>query len=150
MIGKLDGISPEYVAGYFDGEGSVTIVKVKPKRSTQNPYHSLYVHIGSVNPTPLILIKERWGGSLTPSQSPIPNRKLNWNWVLTANLAGRFLKDILPHLTIKSQQAEIGILIDESNKDNDFRRGNPITREVIAFREGLKLELNRLNKRGAK
>lgn len=148
-MGNLDGISAEYVAGFFDGEGSISIIKNKPESVNQHFYYVLRVHVGNVNPIVLIKLKERWGGSLSLKSPPInTNAKPCWNWNVSTNRAVAFLRDILPYLMLKGEQAKLGLELDNSHKTNKFGGRRKSTKEALDYREHLRSKLMLLNKRG--
>lgn len=141
-------ISNEYAAGFFDGEGCVSISKCKPGKPTRNIRYELFVQVPGTNPAPMKLMKERWGGSLKPYKQKNPKHKIGWRWLLSAKMATRFLLDVLPHLVIKRPVAEVGLALSESHRLEKVCRNRPMTQGVLDYREGLYIKTRKLNKRG--
>lgn len=96
-----------YMAGFFDGEGSISIMR----RAKGKPYW-LRVQLGQANKWILQLIQFQFGGSLFHNR-PRENRREAWQWSASANIAMGFLKCILPYLKLKKGEAEIAIHFQE-------------------------------------
>lgn len=98
-------VSLEYIAGFFDGEGSIGIYHRKGRgfhlRTQLVQNHSQNM-IEIYN-----YLVENYGGNLSSSISITGKQKLNWQ--LNADKAVRFLNDICPHLRLKQDQALIAI-----------------------------------------
>lgn len=98
-------MTPEYVAGLFDGEGYVTI-DVSTHRSGRK-YHRVIVSIANTDRRPLDKLLSQYGGFLTNQPS---KGKRAWRWSTSNKTAIEFLKNIYPHLIIKKEQASVAIL----------------------------------------
>lgn len=98
-------LSPEYVAGFFDGEGCVNITVRGKFRQV-----SLRVMIVNTEPMILALLHTRYGGQL-----PGPRQDLKKHWkpfrqlVLTGYKAIRFLEDIAPFAILKKPQIDLAL-----------------------------------------
>jgi hypothetical protein len=145
---KLGNLSTEdlaYIAGFFDGEGSVTIHEnFRPSPRGKSPNHTLQVSIGNTDPQVLNWIHGIFGGSLTFRKSTKLNHRDMTQWVARSNGAAIFLKIIIPFLRMKNKQAEVGISF-QSEKGR--YRKNQLTKEEIEFREGKRAEIRLLNGR---
>jgi len=112
---NLEIPSLEYLAGLFDGEGSIFIT------STTNKYgkHHLYLRVGIniTNKYIPTLYHNRFGGNIgtIPSRG---NRKIQWYWRVSGEDADNFIKTIQPYLLIKKYQAQIAI--DFYNNKDDY------------------------------
>ena len=89
-----------YLAGFFDGEGCVTITWVK------NMPGRLLVKIGNTNEHIIKLIGKWFKGSIT-HQKGKGNSKDSWHYQTCNGNAVMFLKAIYPHLLIKKEQAHM-------------------------------------------
>lgn len=91
-------ISTEYAAGFFDGEGSITLMKPPPWGAVR----ILRVVVVQNDRRPLDLFMERWGGHV---------RQLRkcYQWQVATVKATSFLEDVLPHLIVKHYQAELAL-----------------------------------------
>lgn len=94
-----------YAAGFFDGEGSVTLAK--PNSSYPN-YVLLRVDIGQTSKPVLDWFQEVWGGAIHYRNA---NRgrsvKENWQWYISGVRAQVFLIDVLPYLKVKQDSVTI-------------------------------------------
>ena len=102
--------SKSYIAGLFDGEGSIYIQKSVRKRST---VYALSVRLhNSYSPAIEFCVRETGLGKRVPMKrgSSTPKYyKPMWAWSLKGREAEAVLKMMLPYLIIKRKQAELGI-----------------------------------------
>ena len=106
--------SLKYVAGFFDGEGSVCISR--SKRKDRLVEYVFFVGIGNTYFPVLEFLKGRFGGSLHLNLSS-KKRKATYKpflqWAISGKKAKRFLEQILPFLIVKKAQAKVGIAFQE-------------------------------------
>ena len=97
-----------WAAGFFDGEGYVSIVARNTKGNSKQ-YRHQYIRIGinHVDPRPLQKFQQLFGGQLTESKQVIGNRKPRWQWILTCEQAKQFLTIVRPYLINKDIVADI-------------------------------------------
>ena len=105
--GDTEGLPPlPYVAGFFDGEGSIGIYK-----NGKTWGRTLRVQITqTVSPQATALLaamRDRWGGSLSPFNKEL--RRAAWNWQASANNGYVFLRDVRPWLLLKADQADVAL-----------------------------------------
>ena len=97
-------LSVPYVAGFFDGEGSIGIYS-----NGQRWGRTLRVQVTqTVTPQSTILLtamRERWGGSLCPFNKEL--RRNARNWQASARSGYLFLLEIRPWLLLKADQADV-------------------------------------------
>lgn len=96
-------LTPEYCAGFFDGEGSVYAAIRKGKNPT------IVVCISNTNLEVLEAHKDTYGGSIAKRKNIKPRHKQQWQWVLAAKMARPFLILIHPFLIIKKDVVEEAI-----------------------------------------
>jgi hypothetical protein len=127
-LSELDRV---YLAGLFDGEGSVSIIS-----------GCLRITITNRNADVLRWIQGVYGGGLNSRPDGWrPGWRENHCLTITTRKAARFLADVLPFLRIKKAQAEIGLLVQSSTKWG----GRADRSEWFQKREMLRQELLRLN-----
>ena len=107
------GLSLEYIAGIFDGEGCV---------STNGARGYLFVHIACSNDTVLTGVSELFGGCISTRANG------NKTWTATTQSAKRFLVAILPYLIIKRQVAEVGIALASRPKESPLHPEREVLR----------------------
>lgn len=120
-------LSNEYIAGFFDGEGSIMI----------EPTHNYFlkVSIGNNNKEILEEIQKIFCGTISLAKR-YDNNKNSYIWVVKCKKAENFLKDILPFLKIKQEHAILGLELR-----NKLRNSKRITmgikrnflKEIIQF-----------------
>jgi len=117
-----------YIAGLFDGEGSVSIGCSRQGRT--NWAFIPQVSVGNNFKLILETLKEEFGGYLCP----VGNGRC-WAWHLPGKQAKDFLLAILPALIIKRKQAEVLVDFIEAQQQYreraDFRR--PPKKAVRAY-----------------
>jgi len=125
-----------YIAGLFDGEGSVSISKIKNKSGKS---YSLKVKISMTNPEALKLCSRLFGKKFFPGQRAEKNHAVSYTWQLTGQRAGSFLKAIRPFLLVKAQDADIGLRFFQSYWQPKGPKSVTFQREAVG--ERLKAEL---------
>ncbi|KKN48919.1 hypothetical protein LCGC14_0648170 [marine sediment metagenome] len=97
-----------YVAGLFDGDGTVVISYNSEKRR----YQQLVVSVSNTFVPVLGKLKSIYGGSIDSLGQPRRNlrAKFCYQWKLTGRQKQLcFLQDILPYVIIKRQRVELGL-----------------------------------------
>lgn len=107
-----------WTAGFFDGEGSVSISirqrKKKPYRGC-NDIHTLVVRVANTHKGCLDRLAQAFGGKVY-KQKVREGCKQQWQWLVQSKLAREFLEEVLPYLYVKKRQAEIGLELEETRK----------------------------------
>src|SRR5882672_7301041 len=105
-------LSLDYLAGFFDGEGSVSIIRTLPKRRRErgwNPHYYLRVAVSGTDPRIVNAFCDRFGGSVHFVERRSERHSPVYVWVAQQNIAEGFLSQIVGLLEIKHQDAEIGL-----------------------------------------
>lgn len=140
----LSDVDLAYIAGFFDGEGSITIHQNwRPSPRGKSPNHTLQVSIGNTDPSILIWLHANFGGSLVSRQSRPRHRDVT-QWTVRAASALPFLVAIRPFLRMKKRQADVAI---EYQKTKSMRGPIRVTPEDIQWREAQRETLRQLNGR---
>ena len=108
-----------YMAGIFDGEGSICLRRVARKGMHQ--CYLLEVSVGNTNEWIIQQFKFAFGGFAGVNRHGTKNHQVYWQWSLAAIKAGDFLKIIYPYLKIKKPQAELAIKFQEQKTGRRFR-----------------------------
>jgi hypothetical protein len=143
-----------YLAGYFEGEGTITI-KEQPNKAMKNrDKHSrvLFIQVGNTEPEICELYYLLWGGSYKKeSRTSIRNSKPIYLWKIHARSALPFLKKILPYLKTnrKKELALLCIAFQEHKKwgglNKDKRNDNE---EYHKFDDDILGKVRALNHKG--
>ncbi len=134
-----------YIAGFFDGEGSVTIHEnCKPSPRGKSPNHTLQVSIGNTDPSILVWIQKEFGGSLTNRPAPNERSKAVTQWTVRARSAFPFLLAIEPFVRMKKPQIQKAIEFQSSKSMVGPKR---VSSEVLVWREAQRQIIRKLNGR---
>lgn len=125
-----------YVAGFFDGEGSINISR--RQRKSFSPEHSLTVAIGQRDGETLDWIQEHFGGNLHQVK-----RDGSYTWYCGNQKALAFLKELFPFLRYKKPQAQLAISFYEGGKRD---RGRAIPADELERRERIREEMKMLHR----
>lgn len=125
-----------YTAGFFDGEGSISITA--RVRKTHNTEHRLWIAVGQKDGATLDWLKDLFGGQVYTVK-----RDGSFYWVMTNNVAYNFLKQILPYLQYKKIQAELAI---EFCEGYSFLKRQPLPPEELERREKIRQQMKLLKK----
>jgi hypothetical protein len=136
-----DKIFLAWAAGFFDGEGCVL---VNPRGNGK--FHSLFTSVTQQDPTALHLLKQRFGGNVTPDKTATSDsyeRKrgavLVWRWKASSVEAHAFLKSIEPYVVVKAEQVRVALEFPAVG--TRFCINNPIPEHVRAKREQVMIAL---------
>lgn len=101
-------LSNQYIAGLFDGEGSVSLQCGVRKDRKGRDYHYCYpaVRIANGNRRVLELVRGRFGGTIQ-TYKILPPRRQNYALHMGGRRGRVFLETIMPHLIIKRTVAWI-------------------------------------------
>lgn len=131
-----------WAAGFFDGEGSINIIKGTNGKGTS--YYALSVEVAQVDPRPLQYLKENWGGTVRVVDSKNPNWNVAYRWTIRSKAAESFLRDIRPWLRVKGEQADIALefrSIKSKHIKAKIGRGSSVDHDANFARQTLKKSL---------
>lgn len=141
-MNDLTEIQKAYIAGFFDGEGCVTILKAPPSGKSRTAVYSLTVIISQNGDIPIVELVELTGVGSIHEHTQSPGA---YNWQIRSKEARDFLVAILPYLKSKKEQAEIAI--EYQNKQthkNSTGRGYTVPQNLIDEKEAYYLQLQNL------
>ncbi len=137
---KLPPTTLAYIAGLFDGEGSVCIIKTKPAKRHSAPMYSLRVDISNQDTNALYFVKNTFNvGGVNQS------RGYDYKWNTANRSAAIFLKVLLPYLIIKKDKAILGIGFQETINKEYHGYLNRLSQSQIDEREKLRQRMLTLN-----
>ncbi len=122
-----------YLAGFFDGEGSINLLT--RKRNKWNTEYQITVAIGQKDGATLDWIKDNFGGNVY-----LVKRDGSFFWACSNRQAKLFLEKLLPYLRYKKPQAELALTYFE------YVRTNPISEKELVRRENIRQGLMNLKK----
>ena len=97
-------VTPQWLAGFFDGEGTVDI-RIAKTHGGKYMRFELRVQVAQRDRAPLRLIQDQYGGSIQGSHCGM--------WVATGATALTFLRAIAPYSVCKADQIAVGIRFQE-------------------------------------
>lgn len=140
-----------YIAGFFDGEGCVTIYPWQQAyKDTIYRRHLLTVLISNVDREVLDELAAQYGGQVVPHNvKGREGRRQVWQWRLKGPHCRRFLLEIQPFVRVKRRQVHVGLRYTETLWECHGKSRNlKIPREWVTLRDQLYAELRWLNGRG--
>jgi len=105
-----------WAAGFFDGEGCIVIrKKLKRKADPEHPHnHFLFVHVSNTQRAPLDEFVALWGGGIVINhRRSEANSRPCWRWQSSTRQAAAALRDMLPYLVVKREEAEVALAFQE-------------------------------------
>ena len=141
--GPAKAIEAAYVAGLFDGEGSVSIASARAQHGTF-PQYWLFLNITNTDEGLIAYLRERFGGFVTSARQRQAHHRPCWKWTLQSEKAVEFLRLIRPHVRIKGPQIDLALEFQRRKRRWHHKH---LTAEVIEQRANLKRALSALNSR---
>lgn len=134
-----------WAAGFFDGEGYVTIQYGYTKNPNGKRYHrhTLRIGINHVAPEPLYEMQRLFGGSIEKQslESVRGNRHPRHRWVANCGTAAEALKRMMPYFKNKTSVAELGLELQNTMQENKKQ----VSEETLLYRAMLKEKITHLN-----
>lgn len=133
-----------WAAGFFDGEGFVTIQHGYSKCPKGVKYfrHSLRIGINHVAIEPLLEMQRLFGGKINKQRINlvVGNRKQRHQWLLNCKEAENALRRLLPYLKNKQSVAELGLELQST-----MGTTKKVSEDLILYRSLLKEKIQHLN-----
>ena len=111
MTRELTQTEVAYLAGIFDGEGCISIMRrhcYRPRLGRVVKDYSIHVRVGNTSAQLLDWIAERVGGAIY-SQKVVGNRQKAWHWHLGKRDAAEYLRLIRPYVIVKTRQIDLAL-----------------------------------------
>lgn len=139
--------SIEYLAGLFDGEGSINIT---PRYSNDVRRGRLYLQValGNTDVRACRFYKAAFGGAAYLNQKATDRHLAYWIWTVNSRKAASALKAMLPYLRIKKVQARHALAFADHMARTG--QGHRITPRAAAFRQRCRERLIALHGYGSR
>jgi len=136
-----DELTLAYLAGLFEGEGTITISRNGDRRA-------LRCKVAMTCPDPPVLFHSIWGGSLRTSTRGRRSSDLQPEviWEISARKAILFLDDISPYF--RMERNHLRVQVARSFQSTMRHRGRHRTRQDIEVQEHFCLLMRGLNRLG--
>ena len=137
--------SLEYVAGFFDGEGSIGIYK--NKRNTYFLRTQVTQNINKETSELFVFLTNKFGGNLAKMRMECYRNGEVYNWQLNGKKAKTFLEKLIPFLHVKKEQAELAVAWqnyhpepsrDEKGRMKKGKRDDPVDLGISKLLKQLK------------
>ena len=122
-----------YLAGLFDGEGYVGIVKAGQRKDTSGIY-SANLFFGNTSKYVVQLWQNTFGGIIHTENPRNKRCKPFYRWEIRGTFALPILKELLPYTLIKRPQLEVAIHFLE-NVTPRSKGAKKLTEKDLALRE---------------
>lgn len=115
---QLTEVEKAYIAGFFDGEGTITLRKARRKTDPSRYSISPFLIVGNTHEGVINWLRETTGiGIVYGGTKPFKDYwARTWRWQVISNQARVLLVDLLPYLIIKKEEAEIVINFPKMEK----------------------------------
>lgn len=137
-----------YAAGIIDGEGCIRIVTRKP-RNGKSTQHSLMLQVAQKDGILMDWLYGVFGGMVYLKNKKTDGTDWIYEWRVMENKAAEVLKQILPFLTVKKHQAELGLRF-QTHKTGAGNYGDgrfkPLSEHELHLRDNLAKEISELKK----
>lgn len=148
-------MSPEYLAGFFDGEGCIDCQRMYPGTGRSRFYVRPRVRVAQANSGRVVLeeLQRQFGGNITNRKAINERQQASASWeFLDKQGIITMLTSMLPHLILKREQAKLAIWWLENASGRQGRNGEQPKLEAARklFSEELKamkLDPQRLSER---
>ena len=120
-------MGPEYLAGFFDGEGCIDVQRNYPKGREGQLYVRPRVRLALADSCRFVLedLQLLYGGHLLSRTAANGNQQTSTSWELLSKAdMTRMLQVMLPHLVIKRSQAELVLWWLDNASGRYSGRGN--------------------------
>jgi hypothetical protein len=137
----------EYLAGLMDGEGCIHIAL--QNKAGRSPSYSVRVVFAMTHEPIIKMIAEQY--SVSYCCFNLTRKNLNWRRAYQLQICGEratgLLKDMLPFLVVKREEAELSIKLQDhiTRHRNTWKRISQEDKDaLIAYREGIRLQIKAL------
>jgi len=124
-----------YLAGFFDGEGCITIDKL----------YNMRCEVGNTNEWIIKFFQFYFSGSGYRARRKIETTVF-WVWYVRGKDATKFLKMILPYLKLKRTEAELAIKFQAQKNSVHYRGRNKVPCSIKILREADRILMQQLKK----
>ena len=133
-----------YLAGFFDGEGTVGLRHAHRTRNIDGKdSFTLRIRITQTNEDVMNWVKIITGTGTVYKKKTAPGFKDAWEWATSGTMAVQVLREMYPFLKVKRLQAEIAFKFGDTIKP---KRGNPLSIEERQYRYSLRKEMDVANR----
>jgi hypothetical protein len=97
-----------YVAGLFDGEGCISLVKQR-RLNSPLPSYTIRVVIAMTHKPIILLLQDQFGGHVSQRKGQKEGHRNAFTLMWANRQAGTILQILIPHLILKRAEAEVAL-----------------------------------------
>lgn len=148
---KAPLVSAEWLAGFMDGEGTISLTTRRSRNGRRRPYWEPVVSLVNTNQGVMASIFAQWGGSISNTlraPSRPPNHRVCYHIKWYGSAAMYLIESIRPYLLMKQQQADLvhEFMTRVSKMPPTGRRG--LSDEEFEWRKETAVKVQLLNAKG--
>lgn len=133
---NIDESTLAYIAGFFDGDGTITLCQRNKKYASN---YRLSCGINQIDKLPLEFVASYFGGNVRTKKAKVATNM--WAWSNSGKYSLAFLKAILPYLITKKAQAIVAISFQARMNSKGNRR---VDSHELAVREAERILVHNL------
>jgi len=108
--GNNEKLDLNYLAGFFDGDGSISIKRQNHPQSTRGVCYTLQVAVTNTNKEIVEHFKKVWKAGHIQTKTPLKQtHKTAYVWRVTGRTAKMVLEPLLPFLRVRKEQAVLAL-----------------------------------------
>lgn len=138
-INNISSVDRAYIAGFFDGEGTIGL-RTSHSNDRRTPSYTLRARISNTNKDILIWIQLIVGYGHIHCCKQIKDYKPQFEIAWSGKIASELLLQLYPYIKIKKLQAEIGIKFAET-----IGNRSRLSKETIIIRDCLREKMDVAN-----
>ena len=147
----------KWAAGFVDGEGCIQIVRASGTRGLAEGtpikrWYRLNIEVAQIVEKPLLILRDLFGGSVIYWGYKNLSTRPAYRWDINATKAKEALKELLPYLIVKEEEARLAIEFREYQEINMAGKGKPrsLPDGVLARYEQYCMQMRKLHHRGSR
>jgi hypothetical protein len=154
---EIEPTTLAYLAGIIDGEGAVTIARIRDPRYADGVYYRGQVQVGNTRRDLVDYLNRVFPASIQGPYQPRNSIRAKpvYYWISNGKMARVMLRAVMPYLLLKRRQAELCLELEylkalrrPQHADGRFVRGAQFAPEVKQRMVEIWEEARTLNKRG--
>ena len=135
-----------WVAGFIDGEGTISIHKmIEAKAAIRGARHRALVEVTNTNLASLQKLVSLFGGSIWQKHRQDEHHLTCYRWRVEGQTARKVILFALPYFIVKKKQAEITLKFCKTLRVIGSNTRTPISTRIFALREKLYQEVQKIN-----
>lgn len=137
---SLIEVPVEYLSGFFDAEGSVSVRRREVNRLTP------IVRVKQNDESSVQMFKLVFGGYIHKSKTLVGNNAYEWRLPTNSESVNRFYSEVGKHLLVKKRQIELlvkmcGIKLSNNGRDNRTKEKIQLANDILKWNDAKHLKI---------